>query len=213
MFVIIYSLYRKPQTNTNMGKPRIQKFERLLHRFEKASLSSGKRPIIFEKMKSCAQTFTHWSYIYLYGDLANKYLATEKMKETVLQEERLYRIRRNIVELFEILTYPSDQMEILRNYLDEYREKEDYLFALTLMEAQGFPKYGITLESEFLEETKTTAERFYRQPAYLEGTIRKRVAKLPKMLEKSKFIRRLNVQMWLQRHKHFCLWLISNIHS
>lgn len=194
MFVIIYSLYRKPQTNTNMGKPRIQKFERLLHRFEKASLSSGKRPIIFEKMKSCAQTFTHWSYIYLYGDVANKDLALEKMKETVLQEERVYKIRRNIIELFEILTYKPDQIEILRGYLDEHREKEDYLFALTVMEAQNFQKFSISPETEFWEETKTVAEMFYRQPAYLESTIRKRAARLPEMFEKSKFITRLNVQ-------------------
>lgn len=177
-----------------MKKHRDQKFWRLLHRFEKASLASGQRSIIFEKMKNCAETFGHWSYIFLYGDVANKYLATEKMKKTVLEEERLYRIRRNIVELFEILTYPSDQMEILRNYLDEYREKEDYLFALTLMEAQGFPKYGITLESEFWDETKTMAEKFYRQPAYLESTIRKRAARLPEMLKKSRFITRLNVE-------------------
>ena len=176
-----------------MEKHRDQKFWRLLRRYERASLSSGQRPKIFEKMKSCAKTFSHWKYIYLYGDPNNMLFAQEKMKETVLEDERINRVRMNIIELFEVLTYPPEQREVLQNYLDRYRDKDDYLFALTVMEAQNFPKSGISLEAEFWEETRTTAEKFYRQPAYLEGTIRKRAARLPKMFEKSKFITRSNV--------------------
>ena len=107
-------------------------FDDLYYQYRNASLRSGKRPELFERMLECAKRFDDWAIIHRYGDSSYQYLAEQKMKATVFDEENSLDVQKNIVKLFEILTDEGEREEILESYISKYQGKDDYIFALVM---------------------------------------------------------------------------------
>ena len=108
-------------------------FDDLYCQYRNASLRSGKRPDLFKRMLESAKRFDDWAIIHRYGDSSYQYLAEEKMKVTVFDEENSLDVQKNIVKLFEIMTDGNEREEILESYISKYQTKDDYVFALVVM--------------------------------------------------------------------------------
>jgi hypothetical protein len=107
-------------------------FDDLYCQYRNASLRSGKRPDLFKRMLESAKRFDDWAIIHRYGDSSYQYLAEEKMKATVFNEENSLDVQKNIVRLFEILTDENEREKILKSYISKYQTKDDYVFALVM---------------------------------------------------------------------------------
>lgn len=107
-------------------------FNELYSQYRTVSLRSGKRPELFERMLECARRFDDWAIIHRYGDSSYQYLAEQKMKATVFDEENSLDVQKNIVKLFEILTDENERKEILESYISKYQTRDDYVFALVM---------------------------------------------------------------------------------
>lgn len=102
-------------------------FSDLYRKYKKTPLNNYKRHEIYEEMVEEADTFDEWAIIHIYGDRNYQYLAEENMREKVLDGND---VQRNIIELFDLVTDPYEQEEILKNFLSKHRKEDDEAFVV-----------------------------------------------------------------------------------
>ena len=107
-------------------------FDDLYYQYRNASLRSGKRPELFERMLECAKRFDDWAIIHRYGDSSYQYLAEQKMKATVFDEKNSLDVQRNIINLFELIVDDGERREIMEDFISKYQSVDDYLFAMVI---------------------------------------------------------------------------------
>ena len=149
------------------------KFNELLIKYEGASLASGIRPDLFQKMRKKAKTFSDWASIYQYAGDEIRYEALEKMRKTVLKGETTADIQLNIIELFLVID-TSERDEILEKYLKKHHGKDDLLFAITKCDWE----YG-SLEGYLWSEL----EKYYKSPGFINVGVNARYERNRKLVE------------------------------
>lgn len=150
-----------------------KQFYELLLQYEAASLASGLRPGIFQKMRKKAKTFSDWTEIYHYAGDEIRHEALDRMKETVLKGRTLINIQLNIMELFMIID-DSEKDGILEKYLDKHHKKDDLLFAIT----QCDWKYG-SMEGALRREL----DEYYESQKLIQAAVDARYNRNHELLE------------------------------
>ena len=149
-------------------------FQQLLRRYKNCKLSDtiGRRHV-FELMVKNATKFAEWNEIFRYGNNASQYNALEQMKATVLDEEHVIDVQRNILTLFELVTDSAEQNEFLRKYIELHCENDDLLFVLSI----GAPS------SDLWSEANVLAMKYYSSLGGVSRGIKARQNKNAKILK------------------------------
>lgn len=149
-------------------------FQKLLRRYQNCKLSDtiGRRHV-FELMVKNATKFAEWNEIFRYGNSESQYEALQQMKATVLDEERVIDVQRNILTLFELVTDSVEQTEILEKYIKSHCEKDDLLFAVSIYSATD----------DFWDDVYKLAKGYYRTLDGLNRGIEARRKKNARIME------------------------------
>lgn len=139
-------------------------FNELLTKYEGASLASGIRPNLFQKMRKKAKTFSDWASIYQYAGDEIRHEALDKMRKTVLKGETTADIQLNIIELFLVID-TSEKDEILGKYLKRFHEKDDLLFAITQCDWE---------DGDLRDELWCKLDKCYESPGFINAGIEAR---------------------------------------
>ena len=150
------------------------KFNELLIKYEGASLASGIRPDLFQKMRKKAKTFSDWASIYQYAGDEIRYEALEKMRKTVLKGETTADIQLNIIELFLVID-TSERDEILEKYLKKHHRKDDLLFTRTQCD---------WMNSDLGDYLWCELNKHYKSPGYINVGIKFREKRNHTLVEK-----------------------------
>lgn len=155
-----------------------EEFNKLLLRYEAASLASPLKSDIFWRMREKAKSFSDWTAIYQYGDSSIRKDAQREMEKLVLKGDEMSDIQLNILELFMIIDQ-GDKDEILRKYLKKFHKKDDLLFVLECSEDCD--------DDNFSFEIWEKVAKFYKRLGDVNRGLKARCERSRKLLERSTF--------------------------
>lgn len=155
-----------------------EEFNKLLLRYEAASLASPLKSDIFWRMREKAKSFSDWTAIFQYGDSSIRKDAQREMERLVLKGNDRSDIQLNILELFMVIDQ-GDKDEILRKYLKKFHEKDDLLFVLECADDGE--------EGYLAMQTRRKLERIYKRFGDLNRGLEARYKRSHKLLERSTF--------------------------
>jgi len=105
-------------------------FMNLLSKYKgKQNYSKRKNNFFSYRLMYNAKNFAEWAKIYELGDSSIRKDALRKMEELVICKSSREETKMNILAIFLVID-DADKDSIMRNYLMEFHEEEDFLFAI-----------------------------------------------------------------------------------